>query len=791
MNASKFIELLETCDLRQHVTSATHKDGHILDLVITRADESFLSDFNVFQPGISDHLAIQCSFSFCKESLDRKKFKSRNLRSVDVISFCDDVVNSPLTDVQSDDIDSLVNGYNSTLTSILDRHAPLKSRVVTCRPASPWFNQGILKAKRKRRKYERVWRLSKNKDDHALFTAQCIVVNNLVKEAKENYYSSIIDENMGNQRVLFRCVDALLNRKSVPRYPSSSSDSALAESFINFFADKIKIIRDSFPNVEYNGTAGDDTMHHNCEFSSFQPVTIDDLSTCINTMKLKSCKLDPLPASILKHCLTTLLPVILKIVNLSLVNAIVPESLKTALVIPLLKKPDLDVEDHKNFRPVSNLPFISKVIEKIVSSQLLDYLEANILLEPYQSAYKKLHSTETALLKVQDDILLAIDNNKSVVLLLLDLSAAFDTVDHSLLLNRLCSRFGINGNALHWFKSYLQGRQQFVHIKGCDSSYSKLLYGVPQGSVLGPILYLLYTSPLGGILRRHNMLFHFYADDSQIYFSFESATPVDCTSSKIEACIADVKNWMVSNKLKLNTDKTELLVISSKFRLRPVLLGVIVGNDVVAPSESARNIGVIFDSNLDYKKHVNAICRSCFFHIRNLSRIRKFLSADNIKILVHAFIISRLDNCNSLLYGLPSYLIHKLQLVQNCAARLILYKSKFDRITPLLKELHWLLVQERIVFKILLITYKALNNLSPSYISSLLNRYIPSRSLRSSSKSLLQVPRSNLKSYGDRAFSVCAPKLWNSLPDDIKFSTSITIFKTKLKTHLFRSTFSY
>ena len=192
---------------------------------------------------------------------------------------------------------------------------------------------------------------------------------------------------------------------------------------------------------------------------------------------------------------------------------------------------------------------------------------------------------------------------------------------------------------------------------------------------------------------------------------------------------------------------------------------------------------------MDYKKHINGICKTCFFHIRNISRIRKYLSIDNTKILVHAFITCKLDHCNSLLYGLPSFLIHKLQLVQNCAARLIMCRSKYDHITPILKELHWLPVQQRIVFKILLITYKALNGLAPIYINNLLSRYVPTRQLRSSSQCLLDVPSSHLKTYGDRAFSICAPKLWNNLPHDIKCSSNINSFKTMLKTHLFRQAY--
>ena len=375
-----------------------------------------------------------------------------------------------------------------------------------------------------------------------------------------------------------------------------------------------------------------------------------------------------------------------------------------------------------------------------------------------------------AFVKVQNDILKAIDNNRSVILLLLKLSAAFDTVDHSILLSRLQNRFGIRNIALKWFHSYLHSREQFVSVNGIESSKKHLSYGVPQGSVLGPLLYSLYTSPLGDIARKHSIPFHLYADDTQLYLSFTSNCPNHLPSTKIavELCVKDIGDWMLRNKLKLNQDKTELLVISSKYRPRPPLDYIRVGEEVIMSSKQARNLGVGFDQYLDFKEHVKITCKSAFFRIRSIAKIRRYLSQSTTEAIVDAYITSRLDYCNALPYGLPKYLINRFPLLQNSAARLVTLTRRQEHITPILRSLDWLPVHYRIVFEILLLTYKALNGLAPDYIKDLLKYNDSRRTLRSSNNRLLDEPRANLKTFGERAFSVAAPRLWNKLPLQIK-----------------------
>ena len=248
---------------------------------------------------------------------------------------------------------------------------------------------------------------------------------------------------------------------------------------------------------------------------------------------------------------------------------------------------------------------------------------------------------------------------------------------------------------------------------------------------------------------------------------------------------------MKTNMLKLNDEKTEFLVISSRHTSKtPVVSSLCVGHTAVDAVPSARNIGLILDNKLTMEDHIKSVCKSSYMHLRNIAQVRTYLTEDATKTLMHSFVISKLDNLNALLYGLPDCLLRKLQLVQNQAAKLVARKRKQDHVTPILITLHWLPVQQRIYYKVLLLAYKCIHGLAPSYLCSLLEEYQPARSLRSSSQYLLKEKKGRLKTYGDRAFSVAAPHLWNSLPVELRSCQSIDSFKRSLKTFLFKEAYN-
>lgn len=320
-------------------------------------------------------------------------------------------------------------------------------------------------------------------------------------------------------------------------------------------------------------------------------------------------------------------------------------------------------------------------------------------------------------------------------------------------------------------------------VDNYSSSSAPLTSGVPQGSILGPVLFSLYMLPLGSIIEKYKLSFHLYADDVQLYLPLlpNAASALD----SLHNCLSAIKQWLSQNFLHLNQSKTECIIFG-----QPDIPSDVLSRVTFPVSDTVKNLGVFLDSKLTFDKQISAVVRASFFQLRLLSKVKPFLSRHDLEKAIHAFISSRIDYCNALYFGISQSSLHRLQLVQNAAARLLTSSSRYTHITPILSSLHWLPVRFRIDFKILMFVFRALHGLAPLYLSDILILHRPSRALRSSSQMVLDVPRSRYKQWGDRSFAVAAPKLWNSLPLSLRSVSDLPLFKSRLKTHLFRLAFN-
>ena len=325
---------------------------------------------------------------------------------------------------------------------------------------------------------------------------------------------------------------------------------------------------------------------------------------------------------------------------------------------------------------------------------------------------RSFHSVETALLRITNDVLLTLDKGEEVILVLLDFSSAFDTIKHDVLLQRLSQKFGIRSGALDWIESYLTNRNHTVVIGNEQSSSYCSSQGVPQGSVLGPLLFTLYTALLESLIDSHNVHKMLYADNTQLYIVFKHSDVQDVISQMVD-CVQAIKEWSQINGLKLNSNNTEFLHISSRFRSTDHIPFIDLDGTQVNSVRKCRNLGAIFDDNFTMDNFVSQKCRSASFALHKIRKIRNLIDKHTTERLIHAFVACHLDFCNSLLSGISACQVQKMQVVQNSAARLIYRIRKHESVSLILRDLHWLPIHSCILFKILLLAYECFYDFAP------------------------------------------------------------------------------
>ena len=542
-DTNTFLDILDSLDLTNRIQFPTHKSQNTIDLVISPRQSSFIN--SVSQGHLFwDHYFVNFQIQYTTTKPITKMITFRKLNSINPQAFGRDVRILPddhnLVNLSPNECLKL---YRTTLTAVLNTHAPEKAKKIVTRSKIPWFNDSIAKAIRHRHMAEQI--LANHHSDPMAFNTfyrARYIVSNLMDAAENKFYKDSLANHQGNTKEIFKICDSLLGRNQDLPLPPGFTDKEQATQFNNFFVSKIPKIWDEL-NINRDqlvpvNSAPIFVTPDPPIMDSFSVLSEYEVAKIIHRSPSKSCEDDPIPTTLLKNILQSVLPVLTALVNGSMQTGVFPDDLKQALVKPLLKKANLDLVD-KNYQPVSNHEFAGKIIERAVTDQLTHHITKHNLMESMQSVYRKGDSMETALCRVKTDILRALDNQEVTCVLLLDLLAAFNMVHHQILINRLTSMFGISGCALALIRSYLTGRSQRVKVGESRSDSVSLHYGVPQGSVLGPILFTLYTCPLGQIFKAHRLMYHLYADDSQLYLSFRPNT-----LGAQSMCLETIKNYI-------------------------------------------------------------------------------------------------------------------------------------------------------------------------------------------------------------------------------------------------------
>ena len=808
VTAIELLDIMEYYGYTQLVNTPTQIAGGTLDVLFIREglkNLKFEVHDNQRNVPISDHFLITLSIPLLLHASvgSRIEYSCRDLHSIDEKQFTANLKNAlpSLESFVNYDADGKVNALNTCLLETLNQEAPIevKSRKISKHIVC---NVEIQNARRRRRRAERRLKKSGLERDRNELKSATKAVTKIVKSSIDAFYQNKFAAYECDAKQTYKMVNKLLYKDSKRILPTHSDPSELAEKFETYYENKVTDIQSEIsahsdisvhhiPNQLNNSDPDSNSL--NSKFTTFSLMSPEEILEIVHDLANKHCDLDSVPSSVFKGSIEGSLSHITEIVNSSLIEGCFPDALKKALVTPILKDHDLDSDLLKNYRPVSNLSLISKIIEKCVLKQLIKHLEKNDLLAKLQTAYRKHHSCETALLKIYDDLLTVIDAKNNIILVMLDFSSAFDTINQELLLQKLKKQYGLDKAVLKWFDSYLNNRSFMVKIKDQHSKGRLLRYGVPQGSILGPILFILYVKDLEDIAAKNGLCSHMFADDSQLYLSYNEATSLS-VKGKVENCLKEFKNWTDYHLLKLNSSKTKVInIMTNRSNISP--LDISFNGSNVEVHTSVKNLGFHFDNMLTMKKHINKVCSSGYFMLKNLWHIASKVTSVKLKTqLVHGCILSKIDYCNSLYYGLPNNLIHKLQKLMNAAVRFIYNLTGPKRrlsISPFLKKVHFLPVKTRIDYKIALLTFKGINNQAPQYLQNLINLKSPNESLRSSTDiMILDYPSMERSEYKRRRFSYASPTVWNHLPMKLRNMTSLQEFKKQLKTFYFAECFN-
>ena len=711
----------------------------------------------------------------------------------------------------TEDVEEAVLIVTEKLTTILNEMAPVKY-IQSRAKFAPWLSKETKDKIKARNNSQKIASESNLKEDWDEFKRQRNEINNILKSEKRSWQENKIKTFGSDTSSIWKNVKSWLGwtaggppSKLIENGSVFNKPSDLATIMNNFFINKIKNLRQNLPQ-----NPGDPLLlvqklmeNRTCNFS-LTAVHPDDVLKILGKLKgSSSTGIDDIDSNTLKLIKNEIYPVLTHIINLSISNKTFPHPWKQAKVIPLHKKNE--VLYAKNYRPVSLLSVLSKVLERCIFVQVVDYLECNRLLHPSHHGFRSNHSTLSALVQMFDTWVEAFEDDEVSAVIMLDMSAAFDTVDHDILLKKM-DLYGFDHTAISWFRSYMTNRSQSVSIEGFLSQPQHLECGVPQGSILGPLLYILYTNDLPEAVHghvsddedqledQHRDFYNIkckgcggiclYADDSTFSISNKN---VEKLNEDIDEKYKEIAQYMAKNRLILNSDKTQLLVMTSARRHRiheNYGISLDTGSEIIQPQSEGSLLGATVSNSLSWNSHIRdskSSLLSCLnSRINGLAKVCQYSSFKTRKMVANGLFMSYLTYLIPLYGGCPEYLLSALQILQNRAARLATKSSWYTASAHMLQQLGWLSVHQMIVFHSLVLVFKTKMKQRPVYLYSQVSAQFSVQTRLSVSHGIRETRRTQSE-LGRKSFFPRSINQWNSLPADVRSEPSLGKFRMKLK----------
>ena len=656
----------------------------------------------------------------------------------------------------------------------------------------PWITKDIKIAIKKREKLYRKFVRAKDAQKKEEFHHQYKTIRNeivtMCRENKKLYYNNYFQENSNNIKNTWKGIKTIINLKEKTKsMPTSilvdkiicNDQKQVTENFNQYFATVACKLQEQI----YNAGVGFEKYLHNPNEKSFffRPTNKEEILLTINNLKSgKSSGPNSIHSSILDLIKFELASPLAEILNLSFETGIYMNKLKISDVLPIYKETGNEL-DCSNYRPISLLSNINKIFEKIVHSRVYDFLDSNKCIYENQFGFRKKHSTVHALLNMTEDIRHAIDNDFLVCGVFIDLKKAFDTVDHSILLKKM-DYYGLRGITNNWFKSYLTNRYQYVTINGHKSTHALMRFGVPQGSVLGPLLFLIYINDLHFAIK--NSTTRHFADDTNIIIKNKSAKVL---TRDLNVDLAQLTKWLRANKISLNTKKTELLIFCSKQRKISYDIKVKINGKKLIPVNHIKYLGVYIDCHLDWTFHTNILSTKLSRAVGILSKVRHYVPKEVLHNIYHG-IFSSILNYGSIIWGQKSTNhIKRIENIQNKAIRTMNFVARNTQTNILYKNSKILKFTDQIKVKNFLLVHDSINGQLPYSLRdtfTLTKNNHPIQTRHSAYYTMIQ-PRIHTVNYGEYSIKFQAVKLWNKIMH--KFPEKNLQFKSRIFTKKFLS----